>query len=225
MYWFKLCSFPTNNLSKAKNIAKHMMSDRPSNFSEVELNKKENNYHAYAYDKKSIKNLVKNLNLENPKIYFANQLHLNEIVAIDKNTMLYQFNERIMESPVGDKKPKVELKSNYAKLLKDEKPLKGFEKNVNKSNVFLAASLILFFIYIVLFSVDKIKTINSIDEQLLSLKTNDRSFYEIKSLIKKYKKLDKSSQKLKKELKNALKQNNIKKLEFKNDSIKVVNND
>jgi len=211
MYWFKVCAIPTKNYSKAKKIALHMMSEKPSHFNEIELKRQEKDYHAYTYDKKSVKGIVKGLNLQNPKVYFANQLHLSEMVGVDKESFVYSFNERVMQASIGEHKPRLELTESYKELLEGEKPLSGFEKQTQKTNILSVSIVALFLLYIILFSIDKLQTISSIDEQLASMKT-ERSFYEIKSLIKKYKKLEKSSQKIKKDLTDALKKSDLKKV-------------
>ncbi len=221
LYWYKLCSIPTRNQIKAKKIAQHMMGQKPAHFSEMLLYKNDDKYDAYSYDKSMVKSLLKSLNLKNPKVYFANQLQLQEKVAIDDKTALYAFGDRVMEYELGEQKLSHNLKQMYGELLRGAKHIKIFEKSANNNNTFLLLSLGFFLLYVVLFSVDKLATLSKLDEQLASLQTNDRSFYEMKSLTKKYKKLESSSSKLQKELKNTLKKDGIKSFVYVDGQVKV----
>lgn len=222
LYWYKLCSIPTRNFSKAKNIAEHMMSDRPSNFGEIVLYKNNDNYDAYAYEKIFIKNLLKELGLKNPKVYFANQLQVSDKTSIDEQKALYSFNGRIMEYTFGEEQPSHSLKHQYKELLHGEKHLKAFEKRNNNNTSYLLVSLAFFSLYVLFFSIEKIQTLQDIERELESLPTQERSFHEIRSLIRKYTKLESSSVQLQKELQNALKEEQIKTLVYENGSIKVT---
>lgn len=220
-YWYKLCSIPTRSFSKAKNIAQHMMSQRPAEFVEIILYKNNDDYDAYAYDKSFVKNLLKDVALKNPKVYFANQLQIEEAVSIDGQRSLYKFNERVMCSASTANKPAYSLVEKYAELLHGQKYLKAFEKQSSNNNFYFVASLALFALYIVFFSFDKMQTLRNVENELESLQTQDRSFHEIRSLIRKYEKLDTSSEKLQKDLQNALKKDQIKTIVYENDSIEV----
>jgi hypothetical protein len=223
LYWFKICTIPTKKYAKAKNIAMHMMSERPEKFSDFILYKKNDLYDAYAYDKAMLKNLLKELGLKNPKVYFANQLHLSDALSIDEQNMLYNFNQRVMQTKITNNKPLESLVENYTKLLDGEKPIKSFVKSDQNQTKMLIGILGLFFLYIVLFSFDKINTLSIINDEFASIKNQDKSFYEMQSLIKRYTKLENKSLKLKKELKNALKSKNLKSIVYENDAVKVEN--
>jgi hypothetical protein len=223
LYWFKICTIPTKKYAKAKNIAMHMMSERPTGFNDFLLYKKNDLYDAYAYDKTMLKSLLKELNLKNPKVYFANQLHLSDVLGIDEENLLYNFNHRVMQAKITQNKPLHTLTDSYKELLNGEKPIRSFVKSDQNQSKMLLGVLGLFFIYIVLFSFDKLKTLSVIDNEAASLKSEDRSFYEMQSLIKRYTKLENKSSKLKQELKDALKSKNIQSLVYENDSIKVEN--
>jgi len=211
LYWFQVCSIPTKNLTKAKKIALHMMSEKPSSFESIALMRHEQEYFAYAYEKKSIEKIVKELALQNPKIYFANQLHLRESVAVDSEISLYSFAKRVMESHKKEQ-PQQTLKTSYKELLEGEKPLDGFAQERKKQGRMAVATLGLFVLYVLLFSVDRVKTISAIDKKLASLNTQ-RSSYEIKALIRKYKKLDADGKKLRKDFQEALEKSDGKKVE------------
>jgi len=221
MYWFKICEIPTKSMSKAKKIATHMMSDKPDDFDTIELFYKTDFYHAYAYDKKSIKTLLKKLGIKNPKVYFANQLHLTELTAIDDETNLYKFNQRVIEAHATSQKPSKSLFNDYKELLQGEKPMRSFENDDSSLKRVLSLSASLFLLYIMLFTFDKVSILNAIQHETESLNTQNRSFYQIKSLIRKYTKLDKNSKKLKEKLTQALKDEKLKSLTYSNGTLEV----
>ncbi|MBL0707758.1 MAG: hypothetical protein JJW00_01775 [Sulfurimonas sp.] len=222
LYWYMLCSIPTRSMQKAKKIAQHIMSHRPSHFEEIVLYKLENNYDAYAYDKSVVKSILKELNLKNPKVYFANQLKLDAQTAIDDDNALYKFGDRVMEYVIEEDIPESSLRENYKELLVGQKHIKLFEKSGKNNKTFLLASLALFVLYIAAFSFDRLKTLSHIDAELAGLKTEDRSFYEMKSLIKKYKKLQSSSERMRSGLKKELKKDKIKTLSYQDGKFKVT---
>jgi len=221
MYWFSVCEIPTKNMTKAKKIAMHMMSNKPDNFSDIALFYKTDAYHAYAYDKKSITTLIKELALKNPKVYFANQLQLTTLTAISDETNLYKLNERVVESHATDKKPSKSLSIHYEELLKGQKPMLSFESGNRSLKTVLSLSAGLLLVYIMLFTFDKVSLLSTIEHKMENLNIQNRSFYEIKSLIKKYTKLDKNSQKLKEKLTQALKDKNLKSLTYLNGTMEV----
>lgn len=222
LYWYKSCSIPTKNLLKAKNIAKHMMSDRPASLSSMVLYKKENHFDAYAYDKNFVKSLLKELNLPNPKVYFANQLHIKETLSIDDETMLYSFDSRVLQSKRNDVEMQ-SLASNIKELLTNEKPIKEFLRSDKNESKMLIGIVALMLIFVVLYSIDKMMVLSNIQKSQVALSSkehSDISFYEMQSLIKRYDKQEKSSAKLKQELNKALESGNIKSLVYDNGAIK-----
>jgi len=221
MYWFSVCEIPTKNITKAKKIAMHMMSNKPDNFTDIALFYKTDSYHAYAYDKKSIITLLKELGLKNPKVYFANQLQLTEPTTIDDKTNLYKFNERVIELQATDTKPSKSLSIHNEELLKGQKPMLSFESSDRNLKIVLSLSVGLFLLYIMLFTFDKVSILSAIEHKMESLNTQNRSFYEIRSLIKRYTKLDKNSKKLKEKLTQALKDENVKSLTYADGTLKV----
>ncbi|WP_373035033.1 hypothetical protein [Sulfurimonas sp.] len=223
MYWFKVCEIPTKSMAKAKKIAMHMMSNKPDNFDDIELFHKTDFYHAYAYDKKSIKFLLKELGLKNPQVYFANQLQLTDFIAIDDETNLYKFNQRVIESHATTEKPSKSLLTHYEELLQGEKPILSFESGDRSLKTVLSLSAGFFLLYILLFTFDKVSILSSLENEMESLNIQNRSFYQIRSLIKKYTKLDQNSEKLKEKLTQALKDENLKSLTYSNGTLEVKN--
>lgn len=221
LYWFKLCTIPTKNRVKAKNIAEHMMSERPSAFSEVLLYPNAEEYNAYAYDKSALKEQLKKFQFKDPKVYFSNQLHLSETISINEEICLYTFNNRVMESRSSNKRATKSLVQNYKELLQGEKPLTSFEKSGKDMTLLLSIFTTLFFLYTLMFGFEKEEKLHKIDSEIAELKTDGKSFYEIESLIKKYGKLEKSSQKMKRELDTILKKSGIENITYANHTYKV----
>jgi chaperonin cofactor prefoldin len=221
MYWFKVCEIPTKSMTKAKKIAIHMMSNRPANFEGITLFYKTDSYHAYTYNKRSITTLIKELGLKNPKVYFANQLALTEITAIDDETNLYKFNQTVIESHATTQKPSKSLSIHYEELLQGEKPMLSFESGDRSLKTVLSLSAGVFLLYIMLFTFDKVSILNSIENEMENLNIQNRSFYQIRSLIKKYTKLDQKSEQLKEKLTQVLKDENLKSLTYSNGTFEV----
>jgi len=221
LYWYKYCSIPTKNFIKAKNIAQHMLSQRPENFSEIVLYKNGVDYDAYAYEKSFVKELLKSLHLQNPKVYFANQLQISDETSIDEHKSLFAYNDRVMELPKVETEAAFSITDLSSQLLNSQQHLKTFEKRSNNSSKYYLIGLIFFALYILLSTVNKYQVSNNLDKEIESLETNERSFHEIKALTRKYEKLEKNSQNLKQKISEALKQKELKELVYENDTVKV----
>ena len=224
LYWYKSCSIPTKNLAKAKNIAKHMMSERPARFSEVLLYKKDGLYDAYAYDKSFVKSLLRELNLKNPRVYFANQLEISEAVAIDDDYMLYAFGGRVMQSKIVDAKPTLELSSSYKEMLGGQKPVGDFLRSDRNITQMLLGVVALVALYVVLFSADKMMVLSGISESSAKLDSSSEvSFYEMQSLIKRYSAQERRATKLKAEMQKALENEGVASLVYEDAKIEIKN--
>jgi len=222
LYWFQICEIPTKSITKAKKIATHMISNKPENFKDIELFYKENGYYAYAYDKNSIQTLLKKLDLQNPKVYFANQLQITQLTAIDNETNLYTFHKRVIESPATTKNPSKSLSIHYKELLLKEKPIRSLESDDRSLKSLLSIATGFFLLYIILFAFDKISTLNTLNHTMENLNTHNRSFYQIKSLIRKYTKLDKNSKNFKEKLTQALQETNLQSLIYSDGTLKIT---
>lgn len=221
-YWFKICEIPTKNYTKAKNIATHMMSDGPIDFKKIELQRIEDKYAVFSYNESIILNILKELNIKDAKIYFADQLNITESIAIDEEKYLFKFNNKIIELDKKNEEINSNLNNSYSTLLEGVNPIISLKKDSKKNSIFVNLTAIILFIYLAIFSFDKINTLTHINKNSLKLDTNGKSFYEIKSLIKKYKKLEKNSDQMKINLEKVLKQNQIKSIEYKNNKIRVT---
>lgn len=221
IYWYKKCNIPTKNISKAKKIAIHMLSDKPKNFSEIVLYKNANHYDAYAYDMVFVKKIIHEHKYKNPKIYFANQLALDENISIDSKKMLCNFNGTMIEVAYDTSAAK-NISEIYLELLENQKYLLGFEKNNQKTLKFYTSILGLYILIVLFYFIGKIQTNNIISNKIEELDSNSKSAYEIKSLIKKYSKLEKNSNKLKQDIYEEFKKQNINTLKFEKNTVTIV---
>lgn len=222
LYWVKTCEIPTKNRMKAKNIASHMMSDRPESFKEIFIFKKDKLYNAYAYDKILLNEKLKNLNTDNYKVYFANQLNINETIKLNDTYCINKYETSIIElknSKNTNNHPT--LKDNYIKLLENEKPFISSQNNEVKSSIVFKITAVLFLIYLILFSINKSNELTNIDKQINSLNKEEISIYQIKSLMTKYENLDTKLTSMRKELKETLTNQDIKKIIYDGNNLKV----
>ena len=189
LYWFKTCDIPTKNKAKAKKIASHMMTDRPKLFNEVFVFKTKELYHAYAYDKEALNEILKNLNIENYEVYFANQLNIDQTIRLDDKHLLSKYKSSLLElqnTKNSDNYPSI--KDNYIKLLENEKSFISSKNDEVKSSLIFKITTLLFLSYMVLYGISKSKIIQTIDQNIASLNKENISMYQIDSLITKYKK-------------------------------------
>ncbi len=213
-YWFKVCEIPTKSISKAKKIASHMLVDKPEDFDELILRKNGVDYSAYSFNKETIDKVIKSLKMKNAKIYFADQLHITQSVAIDTHNLLLKFNDKVVELKIVGQKPSTTIKSTHNILLEDEKPIVEMVSGSKGKEILFSVCVAMLVIFIGVFSFSKFGILDAIDAQSKELKTGDRSFYEIKSMINRYKKLDKKKRKMKKEFEIALSKNGANFIEY-----------
>ena len=193
--WFKTLEIPTKNINKAKKIADHMLADRPSQYTDLLLQKNDEQFKVYCYDKQEIEDIFKKLNKPNIKVYFAYELTDNLLYLIDDNSFV-----------------------DFLKSLKDikPKPILKLNPNRNKNSNILIATNIFLFASIVLYSLTQYSMISKIEQKINNIKDDGKSGYEIKSLIKTYKSKEKKSNKLKKSLSDILKkEKNLALIEYK----------
>ena len=224
MYWFKVCEIPTKNIAKAKNIARHIMSDRADGLDDMVLNRVDGGYEVFAYNEKSVLQRLKYLGISEYVLYFAAQLNfdidsLNGKVAIDNENILCVVSNRVLEFPNTESNLPA-LVDNYHTMLDVVKPAIKFEQQTsNVKYVLLTASIFLFGIML-LYSFLRYESSKKLEQQI-SLLSKNKSFYEIKSLIRKYERIDKESIRMKREFKKILDEKDLKSIELSNGKFKV----
>ena len=172
-----------------------MLADRPSQYTDLLLQKNDEQFKVYCYDKQEIEDIFKKLNKPNIKVYFAYELTDNLLYLIDDNSFV-----------------------DFLKSLKDikPKPILKLNPNRNKNSNILIATNIFLFVSIVLYSLTQYSMISKIEQKINNIKDDGKSGYEIKSLIKTYKSKEKKSNKLKKSLSDILKkEKNLALIEYK----------
>jgi len=198
-----------------------MMSEAPSSFKELALVRCKDGYEAFAYDESTIRQSIKALHVRNPKIYFADQLRINECVKIDNKNYLFPFNSKIIELQEVREAVNNTLESSYNLFLEKEKPIINLDQNSKSNNTLVSVATVLLLLYMVIFSFDKISAMRAIDKKSDAQLTGNKTFYEIKSLIKKYKKLDDGKITMQEELVNHLKKDQVKSLVYKDGKTKA----
>jgi len=220
LYWFKECQIPTKNKTKAKKIASHMITERPSHFDEVFVCHVSSGCHAYAYDKVAVDAIIEKLNLKEFKTYFANQILFKDALRLDAKTILQRFNESVVEFKNTTQNDLPSLRSEYPSLLSSVKPMMQNQSDDKQINRYLQVSAVMLVCYIALFSFDKLSKLNELDKKLEN--ASSISGYKMEALAKRYKKIQKNKEKIAKELETVLAQNKkVKKITFKNSRIKV----
>ncbi|RLA84570.1 MAG: hypothetical protein DRG78_01040 [Epsilonproteobacteria bacterium] len=192
--WFKILDIPMKNLNKAKKLANHMLNDRPAEYTDISLQRYEDRYKVYCYNKNEIEDIVKTLDKDESKIYFAYELSDNLLHIVD-NTAFVEY-----------------LKSSSFDS-KNIKPILSLNPNRKQSVYKIATVNVLLGLGICVYSVSQYGVLAKIDESIAGIKIGDKSSYEIKSSIKIYENKDKKSKKLRESLTKILK---------KNDSLKLI---
>jgi len=224
LYWVQECTIPTRNQRKAKNIASHMMSHRPSDFTEIFLileDKSKSLYKAYAYNKTLLDEFLQDMKIVNYKLYVADQLEFENVLQI-KNLFLHKVQERTLELPFVDGKHKsVQYDES---LLLNVKPIAKSAYNEKKSDTLFKVLAAMFLIYMFIDATYNWQILHNINAKLETLNTGSKnmSSYQREALIKKYKKLQKNLSKVKKDLLITLEQNHdLKKITYHHGKIKV----
>lgn len=195
--WYKLLDMPTKNLTKAKKIADHILSDRPSQYTDIEIVKFEDKFKVYCYNKSQIEDIIKSLGKSYNKVYFAYELTDSLINLIDDNSFLKYL--KTINDELQTKKPILRLNINRQNSL----------KKIVIINIFL-------FISIIVYALTQLNVLSQIDDEINSLKDDGKSSYELKSSIKSYMSKEKKSKKMKDSLGKLLKkQKNLKLIEYK----------
>ena len=208
--WFEILELPTSSLSKAKKIADHTMSDRPENYTDISMVKKEGKFYTYAYDGKAIEAILKKINKKNVKIYFAYELLLDTPIIItrtNRSLTLIPFENTIVEcTQCVDESITLTLGEYFIKHnLKSIKSVLSLNPNSSKSIALMNSINIVFFLTVLIYGFNQYSTLEQIKEYTNNMNTYDKSIYEIKSLIKTYSNYEKKSSNLKSQLKNSIK--------------------
>jgi len=213
--WFDILDLPTSSINKAKKLANNMMSDRPQNYKDISIVKKDGKFFTYAYDMKAIELILKKINKQNVKIYFAYELLLNTPIIItrtNRSLTLIPFENTIVEcTRCVDESITITLGEYFIKNnLKSIKPVLSLNPNSSKSLALMISINIVFTCIALIYGLNQYTTLEQIKDYTTNINTYDKSKYEIKSLIKAYNNYKKESLHLKTQLKNTIK--NQKKL-------------
>jgi len=187
LYWYKKLQIPTKNINKATKIASNILNDRPNFYNTLILKKEKDGYGVYGYNQKDVEQLLSNNKDKKLKVYFANEIGITQPLMIDEKIYLYPHGDDVVEIF-----EEIECETKLEDFLKDKpipKPILNISNNQASGVVIMWIVAILIFISFVFFSFDKLNTINSIKTQIDTINYDDKSGYEIKALISKYKKI------------------------------------
>jgi len=187
LYWYKKLQIPTKNISKATKIASNILNDRPTFYDTLSLKKDEDGYIVYCYNQQDIELLLSNNKNKKLKVYFANEIGITKCVKIGEKLYLYPFGDDVVE--VYDD---IECNDTLQTILEDKnlvKPILNISNNQANSRFILWIVSFLILISFVLFSFNKFDTLKSIKTKIDTVDYDNKSGYEIKALIKKYKKI------------------------------------
>ena len=223
MYWFRECHIPTRNPAKAKNIARHILSDRPKAFEEIYIRRqKDGMYHVYAYDLEHIQKTLQDTKVEEYKLFFADQLDLMSCggcVRVDRTHVFTQLAGRVLVLQ-EQKECHVNLEEVYEKLLAKVKPAYSFAKTKRANTKVLVIGIVLFLFFVLFDGLQAFGELHALTTEHQKL-ANSRSFYEVRSLIKGYDKLQKHKENMLSKLVTLSEKDSLKLLKYKNGVLKV----
>ncbi len=220
--WFDIIELPTKRISKAKKIAAHIMSNRPEEYKDIEVVKYEDKYKVFCFDKSNIEEILNRIGKINSLVFFAHELNINTSISLDDNLSLISYSNKIIEY-----KGECETTTTFSKYITTNdvlpsKPILKLNPNKEESkNLMIYINVILFCI-VSIYTYTQYSTFKSIQKAQDSIQKDDKSGYEIKSLIRGYEAKKTKSLKMKKSLENILKNNkDLENIEYRKGKFNV----
>ena len=198
LYWFAHADFPTSSLAKAKRLADSFLSSRPSSYTAIYVEKRGDGFDCYAYDKERISELLKECGCSDAPLYFLQQFAEQLPLRIDDNLAAQTLNGVAIEV--------AQSQDGLSSL--DSLDFGSLARPINKRSVGISKIASISLLVLLLFAAAgdlalRYQTLEAIKEKSASL-GGGKSMYEIKALLKNYKKVDIEQRRLRNTIKKAL---------------------
>lgn len=203
LYWYVQKKLPTKSLHKAKRYAVSLLNDAPAGYTELILFKKGAFYEIYAYDPTLLQKAA--ASFEHPMPFYALQQFITQLPArINKERIAVSIADIAVELP--DEK---ETLPPFQPDLSHVSPLLKDLKNRSTSSTWVLVTLIFLLTAILFDSILHWQRYKMAQEQLEKERT-DRTLYEIKALIHRYKKIENSYRKKRSDMEKILQKRGLK---------------
>jgi len=201
LYWYEYVEFPTKSLAKARRLADTFLASRPSSYTEIHVERRGKGFDCYAYDPNRLKTVIDDLSTHHLPHYFLQQLSHQLPVRIDETLVAELINGIAVEIA----NPTKELPSIQSiDITTLPKPL----NHSQQGHLPKSLSIALIGLFLVSMGLDltlRYQTLHATQTMVQEIRS-ERSFYEIKSLLKRFQKRQKAQEKIRKEIQQALQQ-------------------
>jgi len=222
--WYEVLDLPLKRKSKITNMAKHIMSDRPSSYQDFEVRKVGKQYEVFSFDKSNIKDIVINLGKTHSDVYFIYEFQIDQTVMIDENLSLIPYENKVIEySGRYDEEKKTLSQYLHTLNLEKIKPIVKLDLDNDSSIKKMFVINTVLFLSITISLISQYLTITQIENSIEKIDKKSKTNYEIRSFIKQYSAKEEKSSKMIQQLYNALTDNSsIKEIVYKNNQFQIV---
>ncbi|BBG66542.1 hypothetical protein NNO_1839 [Hydrogenimonas sp.] len=207
LYWYAHAEFPTKSLSKAKRLADSYLASRPASYTSIYVEKRGGGFDCYAYDEGRVRSLIEAETTYRTPAYFLQQLSGQLPLRIDENLAADTINGIAIETEKSAKSLPSLDSLDFSSVAK---PFNGsgggsFSKGLA---ILLLAALFTAAAGDLALRYQKLHALS----QMGSSDGSGKTMYEIKALVKRYRKTELKQKMLRREIKKAL-SSRIKSLE------------
>ncbi len=199
LYWYAHAIFPTKSLLKAKKLADSYLASRPSSYTSIYVEKRGDGFDCYAYSDEQIRSLIKMHTSQNTPAYFLQQLSEQLPLRIDEKLAADTINKIAIETKESTKSFPSLDSLDFCSVAKPFNR-SGSGSLQKKMVVLVFAALITAAAGDLALRYQKLHALS----QLSTQNTKGKSFYEIKSLVKKYSKTQIEQNRLREAIKKSL---------------------
>ncbi|WP_201353970.1 hypothetical protein [Hydrogenimonas urashimensis] len=207
LYWYAFAQFPTKSLAKARRLADAYLDSRPESYRDIHVEKKEEGFDCYAYDKEYLTAKLEELGVSKAPAYFLQQLSSQMPLRIDEKLVADVINGICIELP-DESRTLPTLDSLDFEAVAKPFNKRGSATVPKKPLIALVALLSITMLLDLSLRYQQYAAIRDAIEKI----GLDRSVYELKSLVTRYEKRASEQAKLRQAIRKALKQQGLKKL-------------
>ena len=206
LYWYIQKELPTKSLHKAKRYAASLVNDAPEGFRELVVFKNGNLYDIYAYDPELLKRAVDSF--DHPMPIYALQQFVEQLPSrIDENHVARAIEGVAVVLPDGEG----QKLSAFAPNVSTIRPLleNYGDRRSSRSSTLVIVALIVLTTAAVFDTLLHIQRYQMASRWLENQQT-DRTLYEIKSMIRRYEKIENSYRKRRQEIVKILQKSRLR---------------
>ena len=208
LYWYAHADFPTRSLARAKRLADAFMDTRPERYREIFVRRTGKGYDCYAYDPEELAEKLASAENPDAPVYFLQQLHEELPLRIDGQRVAENLNGVAVEIPDEGKAAPSLADVDFGKT---PRPFRAPGTKTGGK----ALPLLFLLLLGITTAADlglRFQKYFALDAATQKLQA-DRSFYEIRAIVKRYEKIEAEQKKLRAQIQKRLKQGGLRALE------------